>query len=171
MTDPHEALTARWVERPVPPWWRVTGDPEAAERLAAAREPRVLRGRHLHTPESLFAEFALMWRFPGYFGRNWSALEDCLTDLAWLPAPRYLCVINEADQLLKDARPEVLGLLLDLLDRVGRHWATPIEQGEAWDRRAVPFHTLMVCADAAAEHRLRARIAGSTARGADRTGA
>jgi RNAse (barnase) inhibitor barstar len=29
-------------------------------------------------------------RFPAYFGMNWDALHDCLTDLSWQPAAGYV---------------------------------------------------------------------------------
>lgn len=43
------------------------------------------------TRESLFRLFAERLRFPGYFGDNWDALEECLGDLSWLPAG---CVVE-----------------------------------------------------------------------------
>ncbi|QYN45510.1 barstar family protein [Gilliamella sp. ESL0441] len=35
------------------------------------------------TDELLKSIYYLLW-FPGYFGFNWNALEDCLTDFNWL---------------------------------------------------------------------------------------
>lgn len=32
--------------------------------------------------------------FPAWFGRNWDALADCLTDLAWMPAAGYVLVLG-----------------------------------------------------------------------------
>jgi hypothetical protein len=29
-------------------------------------------------------------RFPGYFGRNWDAFEECVRDLSWLPPGRVI---------------------------------------------------------------------------------
>jgi len=33
--------------------------------------------------------------FPGYFGWNWDALEECLRDLAWIEHPRRILLIHE----------------------------------------------------------------------------
>lgn len=137
--------------RPVPPWWWVRGagdgaDPAvraAARGRAAGLEVRVLPGERLRTAGALFTEFARAWRFPGYFGHNWSALEDCLLDLAWLPAEGYLCVVTGAGHVLREEPEEVLGLFLDLLARVGSGWATPVTRGEPFDRPALPFHTVL----------------------------
>ena len=38
--------------------------------------------------------------FPLHFGRTWDALEDCLTDLGWLPGAGYQLVVSSADRLL-----------------------------------------------------------------------
>jgi len=36
-----------------------------------------------NTDELLRSLYYLLW-FPGYFGFNWNALEDCLSDLDWI---------------------------------------------------------------------------------------
>jgi hypothetical protein len=33
--------------------------------------------------------------FPGHFGWNWDALEECLRDLAWIEHPRRILLIHE----------------------------------------------------------------------------
>ena len=33
--------------------------------------------------------------FPGHFGWNWDALEECLRDLAWIKHPRRILLIHE----------------------------------------------------------------------------
>jgi hypothetical protein len=159
-----------------PPWWQVVADDgdEHRRRTRQARtktEPRtepetgaqsiavrVLRGRRTTTVPGLFAEFALGWGFPDYFGHNWAALEDCLTDLAWIPAPGYLCVIDRAESLLTDETPVALAMFTDLLERVGRFWAAPIALGEPWDRPARPFRTVLLATGEHGAGRIQDRL-------------
>lgn len=61
---------------------------------------RQVRGRKCLTLAALFDEFAAAWRFPYYFGENWDALDECLTDLEWLPAQSYLALVINAVHLL-----------------------------------------------------------------------
>ena len=46
---------------------------------------RAIEGRRCGTKRALLNEFARVLAFPPHFGRTWDALEDCLTDLDWLP--------------------------------------------------------------------------------------
>src|SRR6185295_4487636 len=41
-------------------------------------------------------------QFPDWFGRNWDALEDCLTDLSWAGAPGHVLLIGGAAELPDD---------------------------------------------------------------------
>ncbi|MFI1202291.1 barstar family protein [Streptomyces sp. BHT-5-2] len=55
--------------------------------------------------------------FPGYFGHNWDALADCLTDLSWLPPARGRLLVVTGWQEYATAVPEdwsvVEGVLAD----------------------------------------------------------
>ena len=55
--------------------------------------------------------------FPDWFGANWDALEDCLTDLSWRKAaPRVL--------LFAGAVPgDDFGILRDVLESVAAYWS------------------------------------------------
>lgn len=46
------------------------------------------------TPATLFEGFASALRFPDWFGANWDALSDCLTDLSWLDESGYLITLH-----------------------------------------------------------------------------
>jgi hypothetical protein len=35
--------------------------------------------------------------FPDWYGHNWDALADCLTDLSWMAADGYVIVLERAD--------------------------------------------------------------------------
>jgi len=146
-----------------PPWWRVEVDGAAHRRWrrragAGRAQVRVLHADRMPTLSRLYAQFALGWDFPDYFGQNASALEDCLTDLAWAPAPGYVCVIDRAEALLIDDAPEALAMLVDLLTRVGEYWGTPIMLGEQWDRPAVPFHTVLLASSQERARELHERL-------------
>ena len=95
--------------RPERPWLHllVATESDAYDLLAAlpgAREcrvtSRVLRGHKMRTTAALFDEFAAALQFPCYFGENWDAFDECLTDLAWLPGEAYVFGILQSIRLL-----------------------------------------------------------------------
>ncbi len=146
------------------PWIVVAADAAAVETLAAPvrRGGGVVRrmdGARMRTEGGLHAEFARALSFPAYFGHNWAALEDCLIDLEWLPAPAYLLVVDDAAHLLEGEPPERTGLFGDLLVRVAAAWGVPVEDGEWWDRAGVAFHVVLVVEGAGpAERRAAAHL-------------
>jgi hypothetical protein len=60
-------------------------------------------------------------RFPAWFGHNWDALADCLTDLGWRPASGYVLVFEHASELQKH-EPEVFDTALAILGDVAVAW-------------------------------------------------
>ncbi|HET7057223.1 MAG TPA: barstar family protein [Nitrospiraceae bacterium] len=98
-------------------------------------------GRKCHTKAGLLGEFARVLDFPDYFGKNWDAFEECVTDLQWLPAPGYLFIITEAEQLLPD-RDEEYETFLKILEESGKVWGT-----EQDVRPEIPFHVLFTVAE------------------------
>ncbi len=42
-------------------------------------------------------------RFPDYFGRNWDAFEECLTDLSWLDVEGFFLVIRNPENFARRA--------------------------------------------------------------------
>jgi RNAse (barnase) inhibitor barstar len=59
--------------------------------------------------------------FPAWFGQNWDALADCLTDLGWRPASGYVLVFEHASSLQKH-EPEVFDTALAILSDVAVAW-------------------------------------------------
>lgn len=80
---------------------------------------------------------------PKYYGRNFDALDECLTEQDVLGLQPIVVVVLHADQVLSRESPEMLDSFLDSLRHAGPEWATPIELGEWWDRGPVPFHALL----------------------------
>lgn len=65
------------------------------EGFAATNEMVVrLPGRYPRKHD-LFRALARGLNFPGYFGHNWDALEECLCDLSWLKAPDGIALVHE----------------------------------------------------------------------------
>ena len=54
-----------------------------------------LDGRQIGDKAAFLAASALAMHFPSYFGYNWDALEECLTDLAWAPASGYVLLYDD----------------------------------------------------------------------------
>lgn len=105
---------------------------------------RAIRGRKARTVEGLFDEFAAAFQFPYYFGENWAAFRDCITDLDWLPfRPGVVVLIYGADQVLEDAHPAELGTLIAALSSAADEFAEAVADGEWWDRPPVPFHVVL----------------------------
>ena len=98
-------------------------------------------GRKCHTKTGVLGEFARVLDFPDYCGKNWDAFEECLTDLQWLPAPGYLFIVTEAEELLRD-RDEEYEMLLKILEESGKMWGT-----EQDVRPEIPFHVLLSVAE------------------------
>jgi RNAse (barnase) inhibitor barstar len=71
---------------------------------------------------SLLAALAKALNLPDWFGRNWDALQDCLTDLSWRPAPGYVVVMENCQGLAASA-PEAFATTLEVFRHAARWWA------------------------------------------------
>jgi RNAse (barnase) inhibitor barstar len=78
------------------------------------------------------ARIAVALEFPGWFGGNWDALFDCLTDLGWRPAVGYLLIFEHAAGW-RDAAPEAFDAAVAILG----------DASAAWQERGVPFRSFV----------------------------
>jgi hypothetical protein len=105
---------------------------------------RAIRGRKARTLGALFDEFAAAFQFPYYFGENWAAFRDCITDLDWLPfQPGVVVLVYGAKEVLADAHPAELPILVEALATAAKEFAEEVKDGEWWDRDPVPFHVVL----------------------------
>jgi RNAse (barnase) inhibitor barstar len=121
---------------------------------ACAREDvgaavRVLRGGKMRAVGGFYDEVGAALQFPYYFGENLAALDECLRDLEWLPADRYVVVVRDAADVLADA-DEAFDAWLDILRGAQDSWGP--------HRFSVIMH-----ATPADERRLRSRLAAAKA--------
>jgi hypothetical protein len=76
----------------------------------------------------LLKNLAVALGFPDWFGHNWDALEDCLTDLSWRDASAHVL-------LIENPKPgDDLGVLIDILR----------SSAESWAERGKPFFAIFV---------------------------
>lgn len=108
---------------------------------------RIVRGRRCATKAALFNEWAAALQFPGYFGHNWDAFDECLADRSWLAGRVHVVVQTATDRVLSghdEDRATFLGLLKSVA-----------EAGEG-----PPLRVVFQC-DAASERATRALLDGA----------
>ncbi|MFG2891468.1 barstar family protein [Streptomyces sp. NPDC048248] len=72
--------------------------------------------------DGFMARCARSLRLPDWFGRNWDALADCLTDLSWCPTDRGRLLVMTGWQGYAAAAPEDWSIVEGVLaDAVG-YW-------------------------------------------------
>lgn len=106
---------------------------------------RRLRGSKMRTLDGLYDEVSAALQFPGYFGRNLDALNDCMADLSWLPSDRgYLLVVERASEVLAEDSLRARESWIGILATAASIWNAPVTEGQWWDRPPIPFHVLLV---------------------------
>lgn len=88
----------------------------------------VIDGRAAIDKPSFLAASARAFHVPSYFGHNWDALEECVRDLSWARADRYI-VLYDAVAVTATHDPASLEVALDILETAVEHWratATPM---------------------------------------------
>ncbi|MFK0294166.1 barstar family protein [Streptomyces sp. NPDC090442] len=105
------------------PW---PADRPVADALAAARDAgwhaAALDLNGVGDKAAFMDRCAAALDFPAYFGANWDALADCLTDLSWCPPARGRLLVVTGWQEYAAAAPEDWGVVEGVLaDAVG-YW-------------------------------------------------
>ena len=69
----------------------------------------------------LFTLFAKAMKFPDYFGNNWNALYDCLTDVSWSTSSGNVLAIKNSDSLFA-LKMEEFQILVGVLEESAALW-------------------------------------------------
>jgi hypothetical protein len=100
--------------------YRAAGE---AAILEAAREAGLRVARVALAPGAgkaeILAALARALEFPAWFGANWDALEDCLTDLSWSKAAGHVILVEGAARAAADD----VGVLEDVAASAASFWA------------------------------------------------
>ncbi len=113
---------------------RLSAKAEAVERAAAANGFvlwRVDLGG-VRDKAGLLAAMARALAFPGWFGKNWDALQDCLCDLSWRPAGGYVVLLEQCGEFATYA-PKEFGTALEVFSAAA----------DSWREQDVPFWALI----------------------------
>jgi RNAse (barnase) inhibitor barstar len=123
----------------------VATDSQACDKVTALQHAagnrltlRTVRGRKAATMASFFDEFSAALQFPYYFGENWDAFNDCVTDLEWLPGEGYAVIITHAVHLLEKDSADALKSFVTVMQNASQHWRKP---GKA--NKAKPFQVIL----------------------------
>jgi RNAse (barnase) inhibitor barstar len=98
----------------------------AADIAAAARANRFRAARidlaDCDDKEAVLAAMATALEFPDWFGHNWDALADCLTDFSWSESPGYVLVFSGAGNFSGSA-PDDFDTLVEVLSQASASWS------------------------------------------------
>ncbi|MFI7015918.1 barstar family protein [Streptomyces sp. NPDC050164] len=110
-----------------------------------------MQGQQMRDSDGVFTQFYEALRLPDYFGWNWNALRDCLTDLHWISAKHFLVTIDDADAVLSESAEEREILFRSLNDAV-KFWAG---KPELPGQEKIIFQTVLLCPPDVQEEVLR----------------
>lgn len=83
-----------------------------------------IQGKRCKSLESVFHDFSVSLCFPYYFGYNWAAFDECLTDLEWIKFSKMLIVIEDFEHICSKElfQKKQKELLLKYLEIAIEHW-------------------------------------------------
>lgn len=83
---------------------------------------RVIRGKNCDSTSELFHEFSSALQFPYYFGKNWDAFDECISDLDWLKCNIFILFITGIELLLKNEDPKEFDTFLSIINSTIHGW-------------------------------------------------
>jgi RNAse (barnase) inhibitor barstar len=103
--------------------YQVPPDVDALEAAATGSDFAVWRIdlANVRSKQDLLDAIARELAFPDWFGSNWDALEDCLTDLSWSVASGYVLILANAGAFAA-AEPEEFETALEVFDGAAEYW-------------------------------------------------
>lgn len=78
-------------------------------------------GRTINNKADFLKTASKVINLPKYFGYNWDALQDCLTDLSWFEAPSYLIAYDQWQNFAHNY-PQDWQILNDIFSEAIAYW-------------------------------------------------
>lgn len=91
-----------------------------------------LDGGKVKDKKTFLEKIARAMNFPAYFGKNWDALNDCLTDMEWARGAGYILLFHAPDKLITTS-PADWQMAKEILESAI----------EFWKSVNVPFYVLL----------------------------
>ena len=88
---------------------------------------------HAHDKKGFLATVAKALSFPDWFGGNWDALNDCLTDLEWLPTKTGYVLLFERSEHFGNSHKQEFDVATAVL----------VAAAEFWKAQGRPFWVLV----------------------------
>jgi RNAse (barnase) inhibitor barstar len=85
------------------------------------------------TKEAFMQHVSSKLDFPLYFGMNWDAFEECISDLSWCPARGYAIVFDKIEEFAQNAPGDL---------RTAREIF--VAAASSWKKKKVAFYIIMV---------------------------
>ena len=73
--------------------------------------------------EDFLSTISKALNFPSYFGMNWDAFEECLTDFEWCVANGYVIVLREIEAFSQNV-PKELTVAINIFKSAAKYWKT-----------------------------------------------
>jgi hypothetical protein len=107
---------------------------DAMDKLCRLKGVRLFRvdASRARSKQRFLAAAARAMDFPDWFGANWDAFADCVTDLQWAPADAYVVLLENIQGFARRA-PRDFRTALRILE----------EAAQFWNEAGVPFHVLV----------------------------
>jgi RNAse (barnase) inhibitor barstar len=102
---------------------QLVADANDIEQLAKALGLVIVRIdlARLSSKTGLLGRAASALRFPEWFGKNWDALSDCLTDLSWLDGKGWVIIFENA-KAFAERKPQLFENAVEVFQAASDYW-------------------------------------------------
>lgn len=80
-----------------------------------------IEGKDIANKTDLLKASAKVMSFPAYFGSNWDAFEDCITDLDWVAANGYILLYTQPENFARN-NPSDWATAIDIFRSAVEYW-------------------------------------------------